>query len=80
MMDGTNTSRGINPKVTAATGGAAVGGGLGGAVAVVVLYLIDPSGTLPEQVSSALTYIISFMVSGLSGALGAFLAGYLKSA
>ena len=78
MADGGRSE--INPKVTAATIGAAGGGGIGGAVAVIVLYLIDPGGTLPEQVSSAINLLISAVVAGVLSAGGAFFAGYARKA
>ncbi len=75
--EGAGGARGpVRPKVKAATAGAAVGGGVSGAVATLVLYLIDPSGTvLPPQVSSAISVIVTALVSTAS----AFLAGYIKS-
>lgn len=61
----------VNPKVTAATGGAGVGGALG-IVLIYILERIPAIGDLPAGVEAAVIVLVS---AGL-----AFLAGYLKPA
>lgn len=59
----------VNPKVTAATGGA----GVGGALAIVLIYVLEriPAvGDLPAAVEAATVVLVSAAL--------AFVAGYLK--
>jgi hypothetical protein len=63
----------VHPKVQAAT----AGGTAGGALAIVILYLISQIpyvATWPASVQEALGVLVTALISGVS----AFVAGYMK--